>query len=160
MLVCLPVCLCRPHPVCFACELLGGAGKRSPSVSSLLICPLLPGCSLACAPRTLDASVYLFALSSLQPCLISQCAFSVYFGFSVIWDFPEFAHIQPAATWLGSSTLLMLFSLQDECPLLFFLLEVYSFFRIKLSSYTPPLFLVLSIVTSNGFTLFCVHSLV
>lgn len=95
-------------------------------------------------------SVCLFDLSSSQPCLPSQCASSVYFGFSMIWDFPEFAHIQPAATWLGSSILLMLFSRQDKCPLLFFLLEVYSFFRVKLSSYTPPLLLVLSIVTSNG----------
>lgn len=68
----------------------------------------------------------------------------------MIWDFPEFAHIQPAATWLGSSILLMLFSRQDKRPLLFFLLEAYSFFRVKLSSYTPPLLLVLSIVTSNG----------
>lgn len=104
----------------------------APSVSALLTCPLPP-------PRTPDPSVYLFGLGSLQPCVASQCAFSVYFGVSVIRDFPEFAHIEPAATWLGLPALLMPFSLQDKCPLLFFLPDVCSSFRIKLSSYTPPL---------------------
>lgn len=129
--------------ILFACELLGGAGRGLPLWA---LSWSVPSYLAVHAPRTLDASVYLFDLSSLQPCLTSQCAFFVYFGFSMIWDFPEFAHIQPAATWLGSSILVMLFSLQDKCSLLFFLLEVCSFFRIKLSSCTPPCLLVLSIV--------------